>query len=72
MVWIILMAGIIACPIVYLLMKRWLQGYAYKVAITPLPFLNAILVLGLLTSILVALQTIKTAMANPVDSLRTE
>ncbi|MCW3119744.1 MAG: transporter permease [Chitinophagaceae bacterium] len=70
--WIILIAGIIACPVAYLLMKNWLSDYVYRIDITAMPFITAIVLLGLITGILIIMQTIKTALANPVKSLRTE
>jgi hypothetical protein len=64
--------GIIACPVAYLLMHKWLEGYAYRIELTPLPFVIALLTLGLLTAILIILQTIKTALANPARSLKND
>lgn len=69
---VILIAGIIACPVAYLVMSKWLQAYAYRIDITAQPFLLSLFVLGLVTAVLICLQTIKAALANPVESLRTE
>ena len=69
---IVLVAGIIACPVAYLLMNSWLKDYEYRIGITATPFITAIVLLALITGILIILQTIKTALANPVKSLRTE
>jgi len=69
---VILVAGIVACPLAYLLMRRWLNDYVYRIDITATPFMFSILLLGFVTSVLIVLQTIKTALANPVESLRTE
>ena len=69
---VVFISGLIACPVTYIMMNRWLQGYAYRVNITIAPFLIAIIFLALITGILICLQTIKTANANPVKSLRTE
>ena len=71
-IWTIVIAGLIACPIAYLLLSKWLQGYAYRIPVTALPFVVSIGILISLTAILVAAQTIRTALANPVKSLRTE
>ena len=70
--WVILLGGIIACPLAYLIMNNWLQGYAYRIDITSTPFIMSIIFLGLLTTVLISFQTIKVAMMNPVKSLRTE
>ena len=69
---VVLIAGLIACPIAYLLMKNWLSDYAYRIDMTAIPFIAAIALLGLTTALLIAAQTVKTALANPVKALRTE
>jgi hypothetical protein len=53
-------------------MNSWLEGYAYRISITPTPFIVSITCLGLITALLICLQTMKTAISNPVDSLRSE
>jgi len=65
-------AGIIACPIAYIIMSKWLQDYEYRINITMQPFLISVMILSFITALLICVQTIKAAMANPVDSLRTE
>jgi putative ABC transport system permease protein len=69
---VVLIAGIVACPLAYIIMNKWLQGYAYRIDITARPFLISILILGFITALLICLQTIKAAIANPVNSLRSE
>lgn len=65
-------AGIVAAPPAYLLMRHWLEGYATRIAITPWPFITAMLSLGMAMMVLIVLQTMKAALANPVDGLKTE
>ena len=69
---IIIIAGIIACPLAYIIMKDWLNEYAYRINITAQPFILSTFLLGLITILLIALQTSRAANANPVKSLRTE
>ena len=69
---VILISAIVACPIAYMIMHFWLQEYAYRIQITPVPFEISVFVLGFVTAILIGVQTIKSALANPVKSLRTE
>jgi ABC-type antimicrobial peptide transport system permease subunit len=69
---VIIIGGIVACPLAYLILNNWLQGYAYRIQITASPFIISIVMLGLITALLICLQTIKAALANPVKSLRTE
>jgi putative ABC transport system permease protein len=68
----VIIAGLVACPLAYWMMHKWLSNYAYKISLTPLPFAIAIVALVLATSILISLQTVKAALANPVKSLRAE
>lgn len=69
---VIVISGFIAVPVAYSIMQNWLNGYAYRIQITSLPFLISILLLGAISALLIGLQTMKVAMANPVKSLRTE
>ncbi|MCR8561094.1 ABC transporter permease [Mucilaginibacter sp. BJC16-A38] len=69
---IVFIAGLISCPLAYLVMHNWLNGYAYRISITGYPFILSILLLTTLTVVLITLQTIKAAVSNPVKSLRTE
>ena len=69
---IILIGGAVACPLAFIIMSKWLQGYAYRINITPVPFIVSIVCLGCITAILICIQSIKAALTNPVKSLRTE
>jgi putative ABC transport system permease protein len=69
---VILIAGVVACPVGYMIMRKWLQAYEYRIDITAQPFLLAVLVPGFITALLICVQTIKAALSNPVKSLRTE
>jgi len=68
----VIIAGIVACPVAYFMMRHWLNDYAYKISLTPLPFAISVLSLVLVTAVLISIQTVKAALANPVKSLRTE
>ncbi|MDB5116584.1 MAG: hypothetical protein JWQ79_2076 [Mucilaginibacter sp.] len=69
---IILIAALVACPLAYFLMQHWLNDYAYKIAITLNPFITSIVILAIITTLLIVMQTIKAALTNPVKSLRNE
>ena len=69
---VILFAGVVACPLAYIIMNKWLQEYAYRISITAQPFVISVFVLGFITAVLICTQTIKAALANPVKSLRSE
>jgi putative ABC transport system permease protein len=68
----VIIAGAIATPLAYIIMKQWLNNYVYRIAITPLPFVVTLVILTLLTAVLISLQTVKAALANPVKSLRVD
>jgi len=68
----VLVANIIAWPISYFMMKNWLQDFAYRVNIGVWTFvLSAILAL-LIALLTVLYQSVKAAIANPVNSIRYE
>ncbi len=69
--WVII-SNIIAWPLAYYFMNRWLQNFAYRIDLGAWTFVLsglAALAVALLT---VSFQSIKAATANPVDSLRYE
>ena len=69
---ITLTASILACPITYVIIHSWLSSYAYRIHLSLLPFLFSVSCLTLITSALIALQTLKAALETPTKSLRTE
>jgi putative ABC transport system permease protein len=62
----------IAFPIAYYAMDRWLQNFAYRIDIGWIPFAGAAVVAIVLSLFAVSLQTLNAAITNPVDSLRYE
>ncbi len=69
---LILVAGGIATPLTWYVMDQWLQSYTYKTEIHWWHFAVAIAAIMLITLLTIGYQTIKAALANPVQSLRTE
>ncbi|MFC1564750.1 FtsX-like permease family protein, partial [candidate division KSB1 bacterium] len=63
---------IIAFPAAYFAMDLWLQNFAYRIEIGWLPFAASAALAILLSIITVSFHAIKSATANPVDSLRYE
>ncbi len=69
---LVLIANIIAWPVAYYIMNRWLQTFAYRTSISPGIFVISA-VLALTASIAtVGYQALRAARANPVDSLKYE
>ncbi|MGJ8731701.1 MAG: FtsX-like permease family protein [Cellulophaga sp.] len=69
---LVLVAFVIASPIAYYFMQNWLQDFTYKIEIKWWVFLLAGGFAMLITIVTVGFQSIKSAIANPVKSLRTE
>jgi putative ABC transport system permease protein len=67
-----LVAAVVACPLAYLLMNKWLNNYASRIDITATPFVVCVLLIAVVTLLLIILQTVKAAVSKPVKSLRTE
>jgi putative ABC transport system permease protein len=65
-------AFLIATPLAYFFMHRWLQNYAYRIDIGVGIFLLTILIAEIFAWLAVGYQAIKAAIANPVESLRRE
>ena len=68
----VLLAFLIATPLAWYILGKWLENYAFRITLTPWMFvlpLALILVVALLTT---ATQTLRGATANPVKNLRTE
>lgn len=67
-----LFAVLIAAPVTWYFMHRWLQDFAYHVQIQWWVFVLAGAACVFIAFITVSLQSVKSALANPVDSLRSE
>jgi len=68
----VLLGTVIAIPIGYYAMNKWLQNFAYRISIEWWMFFIAAMAAVLIALITVSVQAIKAAIANPVKSLRTE
>ena len=68
----VLIAALIALPLSWLAVDKWLQDYAYRVDISWWIFLVAVVLALLIALVTISFQAIKAAIANPVKSLRTE
>jgi ABC-type antimicrobial peptide transport system permease subunit len=69
---LVLIAFVIAVPLTWWFMNNWLDKYTYRVNISIWLFGIVGVIVLLLTLIVVSLNTIRAAIANPVKSLRTE
>ncbi|HMB89889.1 MAG TPA: ABC transporter permease [Rhodothermales bacterium] len=69
---LVVVAFVIAAPVAYLAMQRWLADFAYRIEISPTIFLMAGLTALLIALLTVSYQAIRAALADPVQSLRYE
>jgi len=68
----ILVANLIAWPVAWYFLRHWLEGYAYKVSLSPLYFLAAGVLALLIAWATVILHTVAVARASPIRALRYE
>jgi putative ABC transport system permease protein len=68
----VLIANIIAWPVAFYAMNRWLQNFAFRTSMGVGIFILSGLLAFLIAVITVSYQSIKIAITNPVDSLRYE
>ena len=69
---LVALSFVIATPIAYLFIQRWLDNFAYGVELTIPPFVIAGLAALLIALLTVSFQAVKAAFNPPVDSLRYE
>jgi ABC-type antimicrobial peptide transport system permease subunit len=65
-------AILIATPVVWYAMQKWLQGFAYKIDVGWWMLVLAGAIAAFVALVTVSIQALKAATANPVDSLRSE
>jgi putative ABC transport system permease protein len=69
---LVLLAFIITTPVAWWAMHKWLQNYAYRTTINWWIFGLCGMAMILIALLTLSFQTIKSAITNPVKSLRTE
>ncbi len=69
---LILIAFIIATPIAWFAMERWLDHFAYRISINFVWFILTGLLVLIFAQITVIIQTIKSALTNPIDVIKYE
>jgi putative ABC transport system permease protein len=67
-----LLGNLVAIPVSYYFLNRWLQGFAYRTSIGAGVFVAAASLTLLVAFLTVSLQAIRAALANPVEALRYE
>ena len=69
---LVLIGALIAFPLAWWAMHRWLQDFAYRVGLSWWVFVAAAILALLIAVLTVSFQAIRAALSNPVNSLRTE
>lgn len=69
---LVILAGLIALPLAYLLVNGWLKQYAFHIALGAWFFIVPLVLLVLITLVTVSYQSLKAGLADPVKSLRSE
>lgn len=70
--WMVLIANVVAWPVAYILISKWLTGFQYRIELSVWPFLIAMFISIIITLITVTLRSYKAARANTIDALKYE
>lgn len=69
---LVAIANLIAFPVAYIVINKWLSAYEFRISISVLPFAVAIGLSFLIAILTVSIQSVKVAKSNPVDALKYE
>jgi len=69
---LVLIAGAIALPIIYLMTNKWLENYAFKIQINIWMFLMPLFIVMIVAAVSILAQSLKAALINPAEALRNE
>ena len=65
-------SSVIATPIAWYIVSKWLEQFTERIAITPWIFILTCIVISLITLITITVQNYRTAISNPTDNLKAE
>jgi putative ABC transport system permease protein len=69
---LVLIASIVAWPVAYYFMHKWIEDFAYRISIGWEIFLSGAVVTVLIALIAISYNAIKASLANPIKSIRYE
>lgn len=69
---LVILANLISWPIAYIIVKKWLDGFAYRIEIPVLPFVIATIISIVIAVLTVSIQARKAAVTDPVNALKYE
>ncbi|RZK68367.1 MAG: FtsX-like permease family protein [Pedobacter sp.] len=68
----VFIANLVAWPLAYLFISKWLSGFVYRIDLSIWPFLIAMTISMVITLITVSLRSYRAASANTIDALKYE
>jgi len=68
----VFIANLVAWPLAYLFVSKWLSGFAYRIDLSIWPFMLAMLISMTITLITVSFRSYRAAAANTIDALKYE
>ncbi|WP_175636494.1 ABC transporter permease [Pedobacter ghigonis] len=69
---LVIVANLISWPIAYILVKKWLEGFAYRIDMPVYPFMLATVISIIIAVLTVSIQARKAAVGDPVNALKYE
>lgn len=69
---LVVLAIILAVPLIWIVMNQWIESFPYRTTISPVVFIVAGVTVLAVSILTVSFQTVRAARTNPVDSLRYE
>lgn len=69
---LVLLAVVIAVPVAWFALNKWLENYPYRIEVGPWVFVITVVMLVLIALLTTGYQAVKAASVNPVKSLRSE
>lgn len=70
--WLVLIGSCLAWPVAWLMLRRWLESFSYRIELNPMLFLLVGLTVLAITLASIGLQSMRAARANPVKALKVE
>jgi len=69
---LVVIATVISAPLIWWVADNWLQNYYYRINIEVTDFVYGFLIAIIIALITISYRTVRSAMANPTESLRSE
>lgn len=69
---LVLISNLISFPVAYIIIHRWLSKYEFRMEMSVLPFILAIVLSMVVAVLTVSVQSLKVARSNPIDALKHE